>query len=113
MGYQLELEKNEHVAFSVTASLSQNTEFIKGMIHITNRHFYFKPNFKSVQQPELAIYLEDIASIQRAKVMGIFPNALNVTVAEHTYTFIIGTPFTRKWKKTKQHLETLIAQRDS
>lgn len=104
----MELTKGEQIKWDIGANLKGRLEYIGGKLKITDENLYFKSHSLNIQNCDFVIPIKSINQIDKAKVMGVSPNAVNLKLVDDIcYKFVIALPGTNK-KKNVNHIKDLM-----
>ncbi|WP_373894319.1 GRAM domain-containing protein [Virgibacillus natechei] len=105
----MELTKGEQIKWDIGANLKGRLEYIGGKLKITDKNLYFKSHSLNIQKCDFVILIKSIKQIDKAKVMGVSPNAVNIKLDDDIcYKFVIGLPWTNKRTKVINHIKDLM-----
>jgi len=105
----MELGEGEQITFDIGSNLKRSWEYVGGKLKITDKNLYFHPHSINLQRNDLLISMKRIKEVDKAKVLGISPNGVNITLDDDTcYQFVIGMPWTKKREEVINYIESLI-----
>lgn len=101
--------EEEQIQFDISANLKRNLGYVGGNLKITNEKLYFKPHHFNIQKKELIIFIQEIKMIDTARILGVFPNGVVISLEDGTrYKFTIGLPGTNQKHEIIDYINGLI-----
>ncbi|WP_010532245.1 GRAM domain-containing protein [Lentibacillus jeotgali] len=107
----MELTEGEQIKLDIGSNLKRGLEYVGGKLKITDKNLYFKPHSLNIQKSDLVIPIKDVKQIDKAKVMGVSPNAVNIKLDNDTcYKFVIGLPWANKRTEVINYIKVLMVK---
>lgn len=102
--------EEEKIQFDLGANLKKGIEYVGGNLNITNEKLYFNPHSFNIQKKELVISINEIKTIDTARILGVSPNGVAIHLKDDTsYKFTIGMPWSNKKQEIIDYIDGLIA----